>query len=93
MLNRKFVGTDDAMKETATAFNVSRTSHNWRKKLQFANPGIKIQEKVARSLQLQAVSFCRITTVEQLQLEQTHTVSFGRIPSEAKPRGIHFYYE
>ncbi len=36
MLNRKFVGTDDAMKdskETATAFNVSQTSHNLRKKL------------------------------------------------------------
>ena len=35
MLNRKFV-TDDAMKdseETATAFNVSQTSHNLRKKL------------------------------------------------------------
>ena len=31
MLNRKFVRTDDAMKdseETATAFNVSQTSHN-----------------------------------------------------------------
>ena len=35
MLNRKFVRTDDAMKdpeETATAFNVSQTSHNSRKK-------------------------------------------------------------
>ena len=35
MLNRKFVRTDDAMKdseETATA-NVSQTSHNSRKKL------------------------------------------------------------
>ena len=49
MLNRKFVRTDDAMKdseETATAFNVSQTSHNSRK---FANPRIKIQENVARS--------------------------------------------
>ena len=36
MLNRKFVQTDDAMKdseETVTAFNVSQTSHNSRKKL------------------------------------------------------------
>ena len=36
MLNRKFVRTDDAMKdseETETAFNVSQTSHNSRKKL------------------------------------------------------------
>ena len=36
MLNRKFVRTDDAMKdseETATAFNVSQTSHNSRKLL------------------------------------------------------------
>ena len=36
MLNRKFVQTDDAMKdseETATAFNVSQTSHNSRNSL------------------------------------------------------------
>ncbi len=36
MLNRKFVRIDDVMKdfeETATAFNVSQTSHNSRKKL------------------------------------------------------------
>ena len=36
MLNRKFVRTDDAMKdseETAKAFNVSQTCHNSRKKL------------------------------------------------------------
>ena len=36
MLNRKFMQTDDAMnnsEETATAFNVSQTSHNSRKKL------------------------------------------------------------
>ncbi len=34
MLNRKFVRTDDAMKdseETATAFNVSQTSHDSKK--------------------------------------------------------------
>ena len=31
MLNRKFVRTDDAMKDSA--FNVSQTSHNSRKKL------------------------------------------------------------
>ena len=47
-LNRKFVRIDDASEETATALNVS---HNSRKKLQFANPQIKIQENVARSLQ------------------------------------------
>ncbi len=28
MLNRKFVRTDDAMKDSATAFNVSQTSSN-----------------------------------------------------------------
>ena len=53
MLNRKFVLTDDAIKdseETATAFNESQTSHNSRKKLYFANPRIKIQKNVARSL-------------------------------------------
>ena len=39
MLNRKFVRTDDAMKDSeetataSTAFNVSQTSHNSRKKL------------------------------------------------------------
>ncbi len=36
MLSRKSVRTDDAMKdseETLTAFNVSQTSHNSRKKL------------------------------------------------------------
>ncbi len=37
--------------ETATAFTVSQSSHNSRTKLQFANPRIKIQENVARSLQ------------------------------------------
>ena len=36
MLNRKFVRTNDAMKdskEATTAFNMSQTSHNSRKKL------------------------------------------------------------
>ena len=36
MLNRKFVRTDDAMKDsegTSTDVNVSQTSHNSRKKL------------------------------------------------------------
>ncbi len=40
-LNRHFVQTDDATnhsKQTATAFTVSKTSHNSRKKLLFANP-------------------------------------------------------
>ncbi len=53
-LNRKFVRTDDTTQdseETATAFTVSQSSHNSRTKLQFANPRIKIQENVARSLQ------------------------------------------
>ncbi len=38
-----------------------------RKKLQFANPQVKIQENVP----IEAVSFRRIVTVEQLQLEHT----------------------
>ena len=92
MLNRKFVRTDDAMKdseETATAFNVSQTSHNSRKKLQFANPRIKIQENVHDQKPIETVSFRRIATVEQLQLEQTHTHSqLYRIPRVATPRGI-----
>ena len=33
MLNTKFVRTDDDSEETATAFNMSQTSHNSRKKL------------------------------------------------------------
>ena len=37
MLNRRFVRTNDAMKDskeaTTTAFNMSQTSHNSRKKL------------------------------------------------------------
>ena len=33
MLNRKYVRTDDAMKDSEEAFNVSQTSHNSRKKL------------------------------------------------------------
>ncbi len=53
-LNRKFVWTDDTTQdseETATAYTVSQSSHNKsRTKLQFANPRIKIQENVARSL-------------------------------------------
>ncbi len=51
MLNRKFVRTDDAMKdseETATAFNVSQTSRE--RSFSLLNPRIKIQENVARSL-------------------------------------------
>ncbi len=52
-LNRKFVRTDDTTQdseETATAFTASQSSHNLRTKLWFANPQIKIQENVARSL-------------------------------------------
>ena len=50
-------------------------------KLLFANSQIKIQENVSRSH-----SFCHIATVEQLQLEYTHTHSqLYLIPRAARP--------
>ncbi len=77
-LNGKFVRTKES-KETATAFTVTQTSHNSRKKL---NPRIKIQENVP----IETVSFCRIVPVEELQLEQTHMHS--QLYRILTPRGI-----
>ncbi len=57
------VRTDDAAKDSATAFTVSKTSH-----LKFAN-----RERVQKPTEV--VSFRRIATVEQLQLND-NTVSF-----------------
>ena len=57
MLNRKFVRTDDAMKdseETATAFNVSQTSHNSRKKLY----SLLIHESKSKRRWLEAYRSC-----------------------------------
>ncbi len=62
--------TDDATnhsEQTATAFTVSKLAFS------FANPWVEILVNVAKSL---VVSFRRIVTIEQLQLTQTHTVSF-----------------
>ncbi len=57
--------------ETATAFNVSQTSHNSR---MFANPRIKIHENVT----IEAYSFCRITSNRWAVAAgtDTNTVSF-----------------
>ncbi len=60
------IDTRQDFEETATPFTVSESSHNSEKKA--ANPRNKIQENVP----IEAVSFRRIATVEQLQLEQTH---------------------
>ena len=59
----------------------STVSYNSRTKLWFANTRIKIQETWLEAYR--AVSFRRIATVEQLQLEYTHT---HRIPRVATPR-------
>ncbi len=79
---RKFMQTDDAIKDfEETAFTVSQTSRNSRKKLEFANPQIK-----SKRTWLEAYSFCRIATVEQLKLKQTdrqidrHTHTLSVLP-------------
>ncbi len=56
MLNREFVRTDDAMKdseEAATAFNVGQTSHNSRKKL-----SLLIHESKSKRTWLEAYRSC-----------------------------------
>ncbi len=58
---------DDA-RETATAFTASKTSHNLRKSF-----SLKIHESKWLEAYREAVSFRRIATVEQSQLEYTHT--------------------
>ena len=40
----------DSSEKAAMAFQVSKTRHNSRTKLYFANPRIKIQENMTRSL-------------------------------------------
>ncbi len=77
-LNRKFLQTDDTTQdseETATAFTVSKSSHNSRTKL--ANPRIKI---VARSL-WKLLVFVALQPLSSYSWNthtctHTHTVSF-----------------
>ncbi len=82
-----FVRTDDATKDsekTGTAFTI-------KVKLEVSNPGERGQKPI------EAVSFRRIATVEQLQLEYTHTHEYThsqlyRIPRATMPRGINKVY-
>ncbi len=80
-LNRKFVRTDYSTQdseETATAFTVSKSTHNSRTKLYFENPRIKIQENMARSI-IKLLVFVALQPLSSYSWNthtHTHTVSF-----------------
>ncbi len=77
MLNRKFVRTDDTMKdslETAKVFNVSQTSHNLNKALVF----VAMQPFSSYTAGTHACTHAHTHTQSQLY----------SIPRAAMPRGI-----
>ncbi len=73
--HKTFLRTDDATHdsaETVITFTVSQTSHT--------RESLEIHKSKSKRTWLEPVSFRRIATVEQLQLEQTHTHTQSALP-------------